>query len=403
MGETDKSSERVIAIDIFRGLTILAMIFVNDVARLRGMPHWLRHMPTEADGMTFVDLVFPAFLFIVGMAIPFAIDRRLQKAGSKWQVWQHVLIRSAGLLILGVLMVNMGSLNPEVTGMSKYIWMLFVFIGAILVWNQYPSAAGNRQRLYLSLRYFGILSLLILAVAYRSGAEGEVHWLKTSWWGILGLIGWAYLVSCGIYLLFRRNLAVLIAAITLLIGMYIGDKTGCLDFLGILKEYLWFGGFIGGHSAITLAGVLVGILFSKDSLFTEPRARIGWSLLFALFLFVFGYFLRPLYGISKNLATPTWCLYSSAICAVIFCILYWLVDLKRIRRWAGFLKPAGQNPLLAYILPSIVYALLGLFHITVLSDYLGSGVVGVIRSLVFTLLMLGSTQWLTRRGIRLHL
>ncbi len=70
--------DRVVSIDILRGLTILVMIFVNDIAGVIGLPSWLKHIqPPDADGMTFVDVVFPAFLFIVGMSIPQSLGKRL--------------------------------------------------------------------------------------------------------------------------------------------------------------------------------------------------------------------------------------------------------------------------------------------------------------------------------------
>ncbi len=55
------------------------MLYVNDVAGVSGTPAWMKHFPPGTDGMTFVDVVFPAFLFIVGMSIPFAIGKRLER------------------------------------------------------------------------------------------------------------------------------------------------------------------------------------------------------------------------------------------------------------------------------------------------------------------------------------
>ena len=69
------------------------------------------------------------------------------------------------------------------------------------------------------------------------------------------------------------------------------------------------------------------------------------------------------FKISKIYATPTWCLYSAAFCAIIFSFLYWLIDKKRIMGWTYFFKPAASNPLLTYIIPDIIYyvtALLGI-------------------------------------------
>ncbi|HEX9188863.1 MAG TPA: DUF5009 domain-containing protein, partial [Vicinamibacteria bacterium] len=61
---------RVLSIDLLRGADVLLMLFVNEVAGVTGAPGFLLHRPSEFDGMTVTDLVFPAFLFIVGIAIP---------------------------------------------------------------------------------------------------------------------------------------------------------------------------------------------------------------------------------------------------------------------------------------------------------------------------------------------
>jgi heparan-alpha-glucosaminide N-acetyltransferase len=399
---TKPTTERITSIDIFRGLMILTMIFVNDLASIHNIPAWMKHAPTEADTMTFVDLVFPAFLFIVGMAIPFAIQKRIDRGETTAHIWKHILIRTIGLIVLGVFMVNMESLNASATGISHSWWMLLLFIAAILVWNQYPKVADWKRIMVALLRFIGVIILIILAVIYRGGEGDQVHWMQTSWWGILGLIGWAYLTCCAVYFLFRKNLSAMIGILALFIALYIGDKNGKLDFLAPITNYIWLGGHIGGHSSITLSGVIIATLFLDGSPTQNHRSRMKWIAGFALMLFVAGYFLRPLYGISKNNATPTWCLYSSAICCLIFLALYWFVDLKGIEKWARFLKPAGENPLLAYILPDVFYALMGILGIKFLARYFGVGLVGIIRSLVFALLMLWVTGLLTKIKIRLH-
>src|SRR5688500_15559038 len=98
--------QRIHAIDALRGLTILLMIFVNEVAGVRNIPQWLQHMPRGADGMTIVDWVFAGFLFIVGMSIPLALNYRIQKGDSFWQLQKHIAIRALCLLVLGLFMVN---------------------------------------------------------------------------------------------------------------------------------------------------------------------------------------------------------------------------------------------------------------------------------------------------------
>ena len=129
---------RVLAIDAFRGLTILAMIFVNTLEDVEGMPSWLYHTPENSDGMTFPDLVFPAFLFIVGMSIPFATAQRLAAGDTVWLLMRHVLMRTLGLLVLGVFMVNAEEgYNEQAMPLSIGLWSLLFYTSALMVWGIY--------------------------------------------------------------------------------------------------------------------------------------------------------------------------------------------------------------------------------------------------------------------------
>ena len=120
-----QNNQRILSIDAFRGITIFTMVFVNELAGMRSIPQWMKHMPATADAMTFVDLVFPAFLFIVGMSIPFALQNRLQKGDSIWQLQGHIIWRSLGLLTLGFFLVNgEEGLNAKATGLQLHAWML---------------------------------------------------------------------------------------------------------------------------------------------------------------------------------------------------------------------------------------------------------------------------------------
>ncbi|MDO8341836.1 MAG: hypothetical protein Q7T48_01430 [Cellvibrio sp.] len=61
MNNPSAHASRVLSIDVFRGIIIFTMVFVNELAGIADVPQWMKHLPANVDGMTFVDLVFPAF------------------------------------------------------------------------------------------------------------------------------------------------------------------------------------------------------------------------------------------------------------------------------------------------------------------------------------------------------
>ena len=83
------------------------MIYVNDLAGAgKNVPDWMVHFSDRhrgGSGMTFVDLVFPAFLFIVGMSIPFALGSRVSKGEPLWKTMLHIVVRTLSLLFIGIL------------------------------------------------------------------------------------------------------------------------------------------------------------------------------------------------------------------------------------------------------------------------------------------------------------
>src|SRR5438132_3722326 len=110
---------RVASVDILRALTMLLMIFVNDLWSLTNIPGWLEHTQAAEDGMGLADTVFPAFLFITGMSIPLAIAHRRGQGDTNGQILWHILSRGIALLIMGVWLVNGESINQAATGMMR--------------------------------------------------------------------------------------------------------------------------------------------------------------------------------------------------------------------------------------------------------------------------------------------
>lgn len=389
---------RVLAIDAFRGLTILVMIFVNTLAGVRGMPSWLDHASAGADGMTFPDVVFPAFLFIVGMSIPFAFAQRRAAGDNAWQLWRHVLGRTFGLLVLGVFMVNAeDGYNEPAMGMSIHQWSLLFYGCALLVWAVYRRRGGGRlPPVAFVLRFVGAAGLLYLAWRFRGGPDGSLH-LAPQWWGILGLIGWAYLYASAIFWLTGGRLLPLLLALTGCIAWYcvahINNAPGTP-----LAQLLAGQAENAVHTSIALCGLLTARLFFGG----PPALRFVHAPMFALALAVVAFLLRPAYKISKIYATPSWALYSAAICVLLFAALYWLVDVRKQWRWTGLLAPAAANPLLTYIIPYIVYAAMQALHLS-LPEALGHGAAGLLWAVAYSCAVVALAAGLGRMGLKLQL
>src|SRR4030095_7353235 len=357
------SNDRILSIDALCRITILVMVFVNELAGVRDIPAWMKHMPADADAMSFVDVVFPGFLFIVGMAIPFALNNRIAKGASFLQLQEHILFRTLGLLVLGVFMVNAegSNYNEALMGMSIDLLSLLFFAAVILIWKVYYTT--NKTLVYI-LRAIGFVILIILAIIYK-GENGEP--MTPRWWGILGLIGWAYLYSCVLYQLCKGNKYLLALLIAVCVAIYaLGSMQSVKD-----SNWLWWISAQKGnaaHTSITLSGLVLTLIFFDEGKMINTRNRFLQAFVFTLLLFIVGYFLRPYFKISKIHATPTWCLYSAGFCYIVFAFLYWLIDIKKIQRWTNFFKPAGSNPLLTYIIPDIIYYLTSLLAISLFPD-----------------------------------
>jgi len=393
------STHRIASIDIFRGLTIMVMIFVNDLAGVHGLPWWTYHAHAEQDLMTYVDMVFPFFLFIVGMSMPLAIAQRLKKNPSMPSLCWHVFSRSAGLVILGLILANAEKADPKRMPIDSNLWALVGLFGAILFWLV-PSRDPPRAAVYRVLRFIGLALLIVTyALFRRTTADGHAAWIDGSYPEILGLIGYTYFASAVLYLLTRRWQWASFAWFLLL-------TASCAILTAThtrvhLPLYVWpFES--GAMASITMAGIVVSTIFFGTHKWQSIRARTQLASAFAVAAILAAWLLTPL-GISKIRATPTWCLYSIGAATLIFAALYWLCDVLRKRTWAAFVHPAGENTLLTNLLPDLYYYLTTLIGFTYLDTHFNTGAPGVLRAVFFTLLMLAIAALLTRARVRLQL
>lgn len=389
LSTTGMPSNRNLAIDIFRGLTVALMVCVNDFWAVFNVPHFLEHFATTEDGMGLSDIIYPMFLFAMGMSVPLALERRFQKGCSFESTLRHILSRTLALLLMGSFIVN----SETGIAWNKGVFWLLMVIGFFLVWNNYPQDFKYRK----TLRIVGAAILAGLAIAFRSGDGGL---FRTSWWGILGQIGWMYLFSAFAYILCRERqwiLAVLWLTFCL-VNIFVapmrsgGELLGG-NYLSDFSDALHLG---NGHSIIMALGgmitVLVGQRLKKNHLPAGFAAALVLALLAALS--------HRWWIISKNLGTLPWCLYVSAISVASYTLLRAL-ERKGLTGWARPIDPAGKATLTVYMLPYFFYSF-WIFINPAIPEWM-SGWVGVAKCALFSALCIASAWGLGKVGVKLKI
>jgi hypothetical protein len=385
--------QRLYSIDVFRALTMFFMIFVNDVSGVKNIPAWIGHMPAAGDGLGFADTIFPIFLFIVGLSLPFALLKRMKRGDSFYQIARYILLRSLALLVMGFLHVNLENYNP-MAFLPKAVWEIAITIGFFLIWMDYPDTIKKPKK-YI-LQGTGILILVVMAWLFKGGEPGSPVGLKPYWWGILGIIGWAYLVCALIFLLSKGNGWIQAVAFLIFLLINIAFHTHLLTFS------IWV---IGNASAVTLtmAGVVISLLYRN--LAGKGRGRLLWMTLAAagIAMLVFGLLIRPhAAGISKIRATPAWVAINIGISIIVFELLIYAVDIKGKQDWFKSIRPGGTSTLTSYLVPYLLYSVYALTNFRY-PDFFNEGIGGILRSFFIAFLVIWIAGLLEKRKIRLQL
>ncbi|AKD58478.1 hypothetical protein SD10_11935 [Spirosoma radiotolerans] len=387
-------ANRVDAIDILRALTMILMIFVNDLWSLTNIPAWLEHVPRGVDGIGLADVVFPAFLFIVGMSLPFAVNARRQKGDTDRVIIGHVLMRSVALLVMGVFLVNGESIDETATGLSRHVWNVLACICFIRLWGVYPKTADKWNKLIAKLVVVGLL--ITLAMVYRGENNSR---FAPHWWGILGLIGWSYLGAALVTVFARNRILILLTA---WVGFAVLSMLAAAQVLpqaiSIIPNAISGGTLVG----LTMGGVVISTLFQQYRQQGENRRMTLIFIVASVVLIALSVYTRTFWGLSKLAATPAWLFLCSAFTILAFTAIYWLVDVSGKAQWFESIRPAGTDTLLCYLIPYFAYAFTTLLNLH-LPDVLLTGGVGLLKSVLFALLCVWITGRLNKVGVRLKL
>jgi predicted acyltransferase len=306
--------ERLGSLDVFRGLTIAGMILVNNPGSWSAVYPPLRH--AEWHGWTPTDLVFPFFLLIVGVAIPFSLGKR-RESGSGWfGLVMKIVRRSLVIFAIGL------ALN----GFPKYDWETIRIPGVL-------------QRIAIC---YLVASLIDLAVGVRIKA-GLVVVLLVGYWLAITLIPApghraGDLSRVG-------NLAAAVDRAVLPGHLYKKDydPEGLLSTIPAL--------------ATTLIGILAGHWLRSGRSGYEKDAGLFVAGMFGVLL---GWVWSAAFPINKALWTSSFVLLTAGLGFQGLAACYWLVDLKCIRGWSRPFAIFGTNAIAAYVLAAILARLIGM-------------------------------------------
>jgi heparan-alpha-glucosaminide N-acetyltransferase len=391
---------RISSIDIMKGLTLVLLLIANDLYT-PGVQVWLTNNVSDIDSMNLADWVFPAFLFMIGMAIPFSIGNKISEKQDTFSIAKHIIGKTISFLVIGVLMLNSDRVNSEITGMSKNLWTILMYVGVFLVWNKYTESDKNFFTLS-ALRLAGVAILVALVLKFNSGEIENNGSLITGSWGIFGIIGWGYLIAAFVYLAVRNSILNTVVAIFFFLAFNILSSLNLLNSINIIKPL--FGVIIEGSVPIfVLSGVFTTLLLEKYSKNNFPKFIIPLVTIGVISILA-GIVLRNLLIVAKIQPTPGWVLICVGISMLLFSLIYWIIDIKKNIRWSFFLKQAGENSFTTYITASVLYCLISLTTIPILI-YKQSGVplLVISGSLIWSLVSVGLASILARYNVRLKI
>lgn len=313
------SENRIISLDIFRGMTIMAMIIVNTPGNWSFAYPILCH--SHWNGCTPTDLVFPFFIFAMGFSAVLSISKRLQKGTPRKKLVLQLLRRSAIIFLLG-LIVNTFPFNDlgniRFLGVLQRIAIVNLVCGLLLI--------------YSDIKKIWYFSAILLA----------------GYWALMTLVpvpdfGPANLEP-------TTNLAAWFDRLAL--GTHVWGQTKLYDPEGFLSTLpALVSGFIG---------VLAGHSFMKAK---NESERLINLLVFGNILIISGMIWGLAFPINKQLWTSSYVLYTSGLAMVVLGICYWIADIKRIRQFAPPFLAFGTNPIVAYFGSEIGIVIIGMIQI----------------------------------------
>ena len=451
-------NKRIATIDILRGITIFAMILCANIGFHSDLPSWMFHAQTppptyafnpDVPGITWVDLVFPFFLFTMGAAFPLSMRKRLESGISSWEVAGSLFRRWLTLSIFAIVLGNAyqigASSRPEsIKELFRIALWVTMFMSIVRLADEKKGRIINNVGLlltvvlaFISVDYMGLKlgrwnSDIIIMILANIAIFGGLIWMFTKdnlrmrWLVLFFIAGlkavssyvpqaleWVPSFSCIGWLFNWGFLQYLVIAIA---GSIAGDKlleqSRCISKVEISNRYLiatcialiamliqLWGLFTRHILADFIISVILGCIFV--ALTVKNRNIVSWLGYFGFAFMLIGIIFDPIDGgITKDHCNLSYMLTTTGMTALTGTFVLAL-ELKWQIRGRG-LSGCGQNPMLAYTVTNFligpILALIG-FGAWINEMSIGSPFWGMARGLIYTLLMVAMTSFFTRKKL----
>jgi predicted acyltransferase len=312
-GPPNPGGQRITSIDALRGFAMLWIMGGGDV--FKSLSKVWRTPATEMlsqqmehagwEGFHFLDLIFPLFLFLVGVLLPFSIGRRKEQGADPKALYAHIVKRTLVLILLGL--VDYGLLRFD--------------------WDQmrWSTVLGR-----IGICYF-FAALMVVHTSWRTQAIVGTAILLLFWAALLFVPVPGY--GSGVWTpegCLTTYLDQLLIPGKLGLGLY--------DRQGVLSTFTAF--------STTLLGVLTGHwLRTRHS----PRRKIAGLLAAGLAGLILGHIWGRLFFMSRNIWTSSFVIYAGGWSLLSLALFYWIVDVKGYRKWAFFLIVIGMNSITIWV------------------------------------------------------
>ena len=313
------TSDRLVSLDVFRGITIAGMVLVNNPGTWSNIYWPLEH--AEWHGWTPTDLVFPFFVFIVGVAIPLAFGRRTESGGSKRDLYLKIVRRTVIIFALGIFLAGFPYFQLStirIPGVLQRLAVCYLFASIIFLNTRV------RTQIIVTLVLLVFYCLLMTRLHAPGFATGDLSK--------------------------EGSLASFVDRVVF--GPHIWKQGKVYDPEGLLSTI--------PAIATALFGVLTGQWLRTNK---SQYEKVTGLFVAGAGCLVIGWCWNPFFPINKSLWTSSYVFFTAGLALQFLAVCYWLIDIRKYQRWARPFVVFGVNAIALYVGTALMARLLGLIKL----------------------------------------